>query len=84
VKKKGSKEEAKAKIDAFFERDDFSPKDVKKVKRLAMAFNVKLGKHRKKFCGNCLSPLRGKTRVTKTKKNIICENCGFINRTKLI
>ena len=84
MKKKVTKKEAEEKINEFFKKENFEAKDVRKIKRLAMSFNIKLGKHRKKFCGNCFFLLKGKTRVTKTHKSVVCENCGFINRVKLI
>ncbi len=79
-----SKKEAKQKIDEFFSRDDFNAKDVKKIKRLAMKFKIKLGVQRKKFCKKCFCYLRGKIRVNKNYRIIECSNCGFKNKAKLI
>jgi RNase P subunit RPR2 len=82
MKRKLSKTEAKEKIDKFFQREDFSAEEVKKIKRLAMKFNLKLGEKRKLFCKKCLSRLRGKLRVSKTHKTIECGSCGQVNRHK--
>ena len=75
-----SKTEALDKINNFFQRESFSSDEVKKIKRLAMKFNIKLADKRKLFCKKCFSKLRGKTRVTKTHKTIICEICRTLNK----
>ena len=80
MKTKITKQEAKKKIEEFFERENFTAEEVKKIKRLAMKFNIKLGNKKKKFCRKCLSKLKGKTRVTKIYKTIECEKCGQLNR----
>jgi len=84
MKPKLSKKEAQEKINEFFKRKDFTAEEVRKIKRLAMKFNIKLGMRRKKFCKKCFSQLRGKARVTKFYKTIECEKCGYNNRHKLI
>jgi len=81
--KKISRYEAREKIESFFKRKEFTPEEVKKMKRLAMKYNIKLAGERKKFCKKCLSQLRGKTRITKHYKTIICGNCQYKNRHKL-
>jgi RNase P subunit RPR2 len=83
MKKVISKQEAKKEIDKFFQGENFSTEEVRKIKRLAMKSGIKLGEHRKKFCKKCLSKLKGKTRVNATDKRIVCGNCGFENRFKL-
>ncbi len=83
MKIKLSKTEAKERIDSFFKKSKFSSEDVKKMKRLGMKYNIKLGIYRKKFCKKCLSKLKGKTRITKSHKSIECEICGNLNRFKL-
>ncbi len=75
-----SKSEAENKIKEFFEKSLFTPKEIKKIKRLAMKFKIKLREHRKKFCKSCLSLLKGKTRISKTHKTIFCQNCGYKNK----
>jgi len=83
MKGKISKTEAKKKIDEFFLRDDFSPKEIKKIKKLAMRHNIKLRNYRRKFCKKCLTKLKGKTRVSKTHKTIECEYCGYRNKFRI-
>jgi len=77
-----SKQEAQEKISRFFERESFTNEEMKKIKRLAMKFKIKLGFYRKKFCKKCLFQLKGRTRISKTHKTIICKNCGYKNRFK--
>lgn len=84
-KKKISSKEAREKIRVFFDNlDNRTPKEVKKIKRIAMKHNIKLRENRKKFCRKCLSIYRNpKIRIRKGIKNIECENCGYISRWKL-
>ena len=59
MKKKLTRKEAKEKIEDFFKQEkELDPKYVKKIKRLAMAYNIKLGAYRKKFCKKCFNDLR--------------------------
>jgi len=83
MKTKLSKTEAKEKIDSFFSKKSFSPSDLKKIKRLAMKFNIKLKSHRKKFCKKCLNPIKGKIRITKHYKITECSSCGYKNKIKI-
>ena len=83
MKTKLSKSEVEERIKAFFEKKSFLSEEVRKIKRLAMKFNLKLKDHRKKFCKSCLNQLKGKIRVTKTHKTIECEKCGYKNRFRI-
>ena len=83
MKKSISKTEAKEKIEKFFEREDFNSEEVRKIKRLAMKYNIKLGKNRKSFCRKCLSKLTGKIKVDRNYKTVICGSCGFKNRFRI-
>lgn len=83
MKTKLSKTEAKDKINSFFKKSNFTAEEVKKIKRLAMKFNITLKEQRKKFCKSCLSKLRGKTRITKTYKTIECSSCNYKNKFKI-
>jgi len=83
VKKTISKSETKKKIELFFQRDNFEAEEVKKIKKLAMKLNIKLGKYRNLFCRKCLSMLRGSLRVNKTHKIIACSSCGEVNKHKI-
>jgi len=86
MKTKLSRAEAKEKIDKFFSRkEELDPKYVKKIKRLAMKHNIKLGKYRKSFCKKCYTDLRkGKVRIAKTHKVVECKNCGERNRFRVV
>ncbi len=84
--KKLSKTEAKEKIEDFFKKiKNKSPKEVRKIKKLAMAYNIPLKIKRKLFCKKCLNPFFGneKTRIKNGIKSIICEKCSYINRWKI-
>ena len=87
MKKKLSRQEAQEKIKEFFyEKEELDPKYVKKIKRLAMRYNIKLGRYRRRFCKKCYSDLKynhEKIRITKTHKIVECRRCGFRNRWKL-
>ena len=78
-----SKTQAREKIDSFFKKENFSQEEAKKIKRLAMKFNLKLGAYRKLFCKECLSKLKGKIRVTKTHKIVECASCSYKNKITL-
>ena len=83
MKIKISKKDTQKRIEEFFLRNDFTVEELKKIKRLAMKFNIKLGRHRKKFCKRCLSRLRGRIRISKMYRTIECEKCGYANRFKI-
>ena len=83
MKKDLSKQEVEKKIEKFFKRKKFNSDEVKKIRRLAMKYKIKLSKKRKTFCKSCLSQLKGKTRIIKTHKIVMCGNCGFKNKFKV-
>jgi RNase P subunit RPR2 len=86
MKNKISKTEAKEKIEEFF-RDirNKSPKEIKKIKRLAMKFKIPLKEKRKLFCGGCFESYSGneKVRIKNGIKTIECKNCGKVSRWKI-
>ena len=84
MKKTLSRTEAENKINEFF--DDINEKDtkgLKKIKRLSMSYKIKLGNKRKLFCKKCLNALKGKTRINKKFKSVICKFCNYKNKFKL-
>jgi len=83
MKKNIPREEAREKIAEFFLRENFNAEEVRKIKRLAMKFNIKLGIYRREFCRKCLNKLKGKVRILKNHKTVECENCGCKNRLVL-
>ncbi len=85
MKNKLSKSHAKKQIRDFFSNiKDKSPREVRKIKGLAMSKNIPLKDLRKTFCKKCLSPYKNpKIRVKKGMKIVMCENCGYVSRWKL-
>ncbi|PXY71333.1 hypothetical protein CXX78_01650 [Candidatus Parvarchaeota archaeon] len=84
MKKKFSKKEALEKINDFFERDDLDSKEIRKITKLCMKFNIKLGKYRQKFCKKCFENLSNSMiRITKTYKIIKCSKCGYGNKIRI-
>jgi RNase P subunit RPR2 len=80
-----SKSAASKKIDEFFKDiKNKTPKDIKKIKRLAMAKKIPLKEKRRLFCKKCLFPYNNpKIRIKNKIKSIECSNCGYISRWKL-
>ncbi len=78
-----SKTQAQQVIHDFFHLPSFTQDEVKKIKRLAMKHRIKLGIYRKLFCKHCLSQLKGRIKITKTHKTIICEKCRHKNKFTL-
>jgi RNase P subunit RPR2 len=85
MKKKISKKEVKEKIQNFFMNiKDKTPKEVKKIKKLAMSKNIPLKELRKKFCKKCFTPYqKPKIKIKNKIKSVICENCEYINKWKI-
>jgi RNase P subunit RPR2 len=82
--KKISRTEAKKQIEKFFLNiKNKTPKEVKKIKKLAMGFNLPLKEKRKTFCKKCLSPKVKKIRIRNKIKSVVCEDCGYVNRWKV-
>ena len=81
-----SKTNAQEKIKEFFkEIRNKTPKEVKKIKRLAMNKKIPLKEERKLFCKKCLTPYYGKEkiRIKKRRKSVECGDCGFVARWEL-
>jgi len=83
--KKISKTETEKKIKDFFENiENKSPKEIKKIKKLAMSQNISLKELKKKFCKKCFSPLgHSKIRIKNGIKSVECKSCEEINRWKI-
>jgi len=77
-----SKAEAKEKIEQFFKKNDVTSEEMKKIRRLALKYRISLKPYKKQFCKSCLSPLKGKIRISKTHKTVECVNCGYRNKYK--
>jgi len=79
-----SKSETEKEIKKFFEDiNEKSPKEIKKIKKLAMRHNIKLGWLRKKFCKKCYSTKMKVALVKNGVKTVKCKNCGFVSRWRL-
>jgi RNase P subunit RPR2 len=83
MKKEFSKSEVRDKINNFFSKPSFEKEEVKKIKRLAMKYKIPLTEKKKFFCKSCLSQLKGKIRVSKTHKTIVCESCNYRNKFRI-
>jgi len=82
--KKLSKTEAEKEIKEFFKNiQNKSPKEIKKIKKLAMRHNIKLGELRKKFCKKCYFSRLKILGIKNKTKRIICKSCGEISRWKM-
>jgi RNase P subunit RPR2 len=80
------KEEIKKEIDEFFKNiEEKNPKEIKKIKRLAMKHNLPLREKRKLFCKKCFSPYSGneKIRIKNKIKIIKCTCCEGVSRWKV-
>ena len=83
--RKLSKQEIQEKIQEIFSSNP-SPKQIKKIKKLAMSKNIKLGNLRKKFCKKCYSFFNTENSEIKIKKPyriIKCRKCGYLSRWKI-
>ena len=85
MKKSISRPEAEKIIGEFFGNiKDKSSNDVKKIKRLAMSYKIKLGERRKLFCKKCLMPYKiPRIRVKDKVKAIKCGSCGSTSRWRM-
>lgn len=84
MKEKLSKEETRKEIEIFFsDIKNKSAKEIKKMKKLAMKHNLKLGDLRKKFCKKCYSPDIKVKSIKNKIKTTECKICKNIMRWKI-
>jgi len=85
--KKLSKTEAEKQIDNFFVNiKTQTPKEIKKIKKLAMRNSVKLKDRRKLFCKKCFSVFNSansEVRIKKGMKIVKCKECDNASRRKM-
>ena len=84
--KKLSKTEARKEIEKFFlDIKDKTPRGIKKIKKLAMRYNIPLKEKRKLFCKKCSTSYSGKEkiRIKNKSKKIVCGNCDHVSRWKI-
>lgn len=87
-----SKANIEKKITNYFEKAKKSPnseitrENIRKARRLAMHFKIKLPKEaRKKFCRKCNTLFNSRNRKIRLKRGFLvfhCLNCGGISRYK--
>lgn len=76
--------QAKEKIEEFFRNiDNKNKEEIKKIKKLAMHYHIRLGDSRKKFCKYCYSTELKTRKITKDKKTFECKNCKRLMRWKI-
>jgi RNase P subunit RPR2 len=81
-----NKEEIKRDIEEFFKNIHTKEREqVRKMKKLAMSINLKLGDSKKKFCQKCYHVYgkNEKIRIKEGIKIIICSNCKTKKRWKM-
>ncbi len=80
-----SKSEAEKQIEEFFENiSEKTPKEIKKIKRLAMNKKIPLKEKRKLFCKHCLNPYNNsKIRIKNKIKSVECQKCRKMSGWKL-
>lgn len=85
MKESISKTEARENISKFFkEIKSKTPKEIKKIKRLAMSHNILLKEKRRLFCKKCLTPYKNaRIRIKKGIKSVVCGKCGKISKWKI-
>lgn len=83
--RRGSKAEVVKEIEDFFKDiKNKSPKEIKKIKKLAMGKNIPLKEKRKLFCKFCLNPYKHpKIRIEDKRKVITCNICEKKSRWRL-
>ena len=85
MKQEISKQEIREGINKVFSGAP-SPDEIKKIKKIAMSKNIKLGLFRKTFCKRCFSYFNSKNSETRIKngfKIIRCKKCSQINRWEM-
>ena len=75
--------EAQKRIDGFFQKTSFSAREMRKIKRLAMKYKIRLNEYRGFFCKKCFLQLKGKIRIKKGWKIVECRSCGFKNKSRI-
>ena len=85
MSKKLSKTEAQKQIKEFFsDIKSKTPKQVKKMKRIAMKNNIQLKELRKKFCKKCLTSYNNsKIKIKNKMRTISCSACYYISKYKI-
>ena len=85
MKSKLSKTETKEEIEKFFSNiEKKTVKEVKKIKNLAMKYNIKLGEKKRLFCRKCLHPfIQPSIHVKAGFIRINCNKCENKSKFKI-
>ena len=85
MKSRISKSKVKKEIEEFFLNiKNKTPKEIKKIKKLAMKYNLPMKEKRKLFCKKCLVIYKNpRIRIKNKMKIITCKDCGYVTRWKL-
>jgi len=82
MKKELSKTETIEKINEFF-KEKHDREKVRKIKKLAMSHQIKLGEKRKLFCKKCFSMNLRVLGIKNRIKRVKCKDCGNLMRWKI-
>lgn len=84
MKNKSSKKDVEKKIEDFFKNiKNKDSESIRKIKRLAMHYHIRLKDKRKKFCQKCFSTSLRTKKIKNRMKLVECENCKKIYRWKV-
>ena len=79
-----TKKQAEEKIEGFFKNIKNKNKEqIRKIKRLAMHYKIRLKEKRKKFCQKCFSTKLKTVRIKNKVKTVKCQECEEIYRFKV-
>jgi len=81
-----TKTQAEEEIKEFFQNiENKKPEEIKKIKKLAMHYSIKLKDKRKLFCKKCYSvfPQNAEIRIKQRKKIVKCKRCGYVGRWRV-
>ena len=69
-------------ISEFF-KEKHEKEQVKKIKKLAMSYQIKLGENKKLFCKKCYSMNLQVLGIKNNMKRVQCRECNYIKRWKV-
>jgi len=79
-----NKSQAREKIEKFFKDPKYrTPEEIRKIKKLAMAYNLKLQDKRKMFCKKCYSTKLITLGIKNKIKRVKCSDCSHVYRWKI-
>ena len=79
-----NKTQAQEQIDDFFKKiNNKTREQVRKIKKLAMHYKIRLGEKRKLFCKKCFSAKLKVRKITKNRKTVECLDCKTLMSWKI-